>query len=93
MTLDRIDNDKGYNPSNCRWTTQKTQNINKRNNHYIAINGEKKTVKEWCDLYKICTHTFYYRIRKLKMSEIDALTVPITSGGIGGSKAIKNREK
>ena len=30
MTLDRIDNDKGYSPDNCRWTTRTIQSINQR---------------------------------------------------------------
>lgn len=30
MTLDRIDNEKGYSPDNCRWATYETQNLNKR---------------------------------------------------------------
>ena len=34
-TIDRIDNDKGYSPDNCRWTNVKVQNANKRNNVYI----------------------------------------------------------
>ena len=32
LQIDRIDNDKGYSPSNCRWVTRKEQNRNKRNN-------------------------------------------------------------
>lgn len=30
-TIDRIDNDKGYSPDNCRWVDMKTQNNNKHN--------------------------------------------------------------
>lgn len=44
LTLDRIDNSKGYYPSNCRWVTQKEQQNNKRNNRDTKLRelGEKK---------------------------------------------------
>lgn len=82
LTLDRIDNNKGYCPDNCRWATCTQQNCNKRNNHYITLDNQKKTVKEWCDIYGISTHTFYYRVRKLHLDEITAITSPhLHSGG------------
>ena len=35
-TIDRIDNDKGYSPDNCRWVDMKVQNNNKSNNRKVV---------------------------------------------------------
>jgi predicted nucleic acid-binding Zn ribbon protein len=47
LTLDRIDNDKGYCPENCRWVTMGTQQNNRSNNHIITYNGVTLTMSEW----------------------------------------------
>lgn len=49
MQLDRTDNNKGYEPGNCRWVTSKTNNRNRRNNRHITIDGVSKTVSEWAE--------------------------------------------
>ena len=46
-TLDRIDNNKGYAPDNCRWVTDAEQNRNKRNNKWITYNGETHIEADW----------------------------------------------
>ncbi len=39
LTIDRIDNDAGYSPGNCRWVTQRINNSNRRNTFSIQYNG------------------------------------------------------
>lgn len=57
LTIDRIDNNKGYEPSNCRLVDKKTQNRNKRNNRIITIDNETHCLSEWCEILNLnyCT--------------------------------------
>lgn len=49
LTLDRIDNAKGYTPSNCRWVTMKEQQNNRTNNQLITYKGKTQTLSQWSD--------------------------------------------
>jgi hypothetical protein len=47
LQLERRNNDKGYNPNNCYFTTSKRQNNNRRDNRFITFKGTRRTVSEW----------------------------------------------
>lgn len=74
LSLERVNNDRDYKPSNCTWADQVTQCNNRSTNKVFKINGETKTFKAWCDVYSIKYQLAWNRIFILKFTPIDALT-------------------
>lgn len=64
LTIDRIDNNKGYSPDNCRWSTMKEQSNNKRSSRIIECNGERHTVAEWSEILNIPYVRIAQRLRR-----------------------------
>ncbi len=63
-TIDRIDNNKGYSPNNCRFVNIKAQANNKRNNHLVDLGGNKVTVAEATDMTGLNYNTMLGRIKR-----------------------------
>jgi hypothetical protein len=79
MSIDRIDNSKGYSKENCRYATGTEQARNKTINRKIEIDGQTKILIEWVELYEPKYGNHYSRVVQRLHSGwdiISALTRP-----------------
>lgn len=61
-TIERIDNNKGYSPDNCKIANEKEQANNRRSNLLIEHNGETKTLAQWRDYFGMTQGKAYYHL-------------------------------
>lgn len=61
-SIERRNNDLGYEPSNCYWATRVEQNRNTRSNKLATFNGETHCLAEWADRVGVAVERLYYRL-------------------------------
>ncbi|MFA5743869.1 MAG: hypothetical protein WC936_03520 [Candidatus Nanoarchaeia archaeon] len=64
LSIERINNERGYCRENCVWADKRTQNFNKRSNVDIVYNKERRTITEWAEILQIDRRTLYYLKKK-----------------------------
>jgi hypothetical protein len=78
-TIDRINNNEGYYPGNCRWATMKQQSNNLNKNRILAYNGESLTVAEWADKMGCDRSVIAKRLDRAGWSVERALSTPVVA--------------
>jgi len=76
-SLDRIDNNKGYSPENCRWATGKVQGNNTRTNRPLTYNGKTQTVTQWANQLGMDPPTLFRRLGKYQWSVEKSIETPV----------------
>ena len=97
-SLDRKDNDKGYNRDNCRWATASEQQRNSRNNIVITYKGETKPLIDWAEQLGIEYGCLVARIKRgwtierAMSPEHMSACIDLTGKSFGNLKVIERAE-
>jgi len=76
MSLERLDNNKGYSPENCTWADTKTQAANRRGKVYLTYKGVTRTQAQWARIIGVNAQTISARIHNSKYPIQKALGLP-----------------
>lgn len=89
FSIDRIDNNKGYEPQNCRWATKTEQARNKSSSRLLTVAGETLPLAVWAEKTGLSYYTIYLRLRRgATAEEAVSAAPPKRNRAIGAAWAV-----
>lgn len=74
-SLDRIDNQLGYEPGNIKWSSVTEQNRNARSNRWITFNGRTMLLEDWAKFTGVPKSTLHYRLKSWGVEKAMSLSI------------------
>lgn len=78
LTIERIDNNKGYGPDNCIWADRRTQGRNKRGLHNLTIDGETHPLIVWVEKFSVVSYVTAHQRLAYGWDALEAVSRPLT---------------
>lgn len=63
-SIERINNNRGYYPENCKWATTEEQSANRRSNIWLEYNGVKQIANDWAKQFGVTFGAFYHQLQR-----------------------------
>lgn len=89
-SLERLDNERGYEPGNVAWATPTEQARNLRTTEFYELDGERLTLGEWAERAGIPLEAMYRRVVKHGWPLEQAISLPLGAGGRYPRANLKN---
>ena len=77
-TLERIENNKGYSPKNCKWAGRREQSRNRRGLNMVTVEGVSRSLGEWSEIKGISIPTLWARLNN-NWTPKEAITTPLVT--------------
>jgi hypothetical protein len=90
--IDRIDNNRGYEPGNCRWVTRSENDRNRRSTTWVTFDGVQRRLIDLVDEFGVPSDTARYRMQRMGWSAEQTFRTPVRPKAPNGTRSQRTRK-